>query len=114
MANIKEETAVTSSFDIGSVNTETLDKKEIKEDRTGKELAALKHDAGYKMLEEYIQGQINALGDFDIDGMTPELIGYQYALNSGIKTALQGVLDVVNANYEFEKEKQERGNENAQ
>jgi hypothetical protein len=109
MVDIKEETAVTSSFDVGKVNAATLDKQEIREDRTGKELAALKNDAGYKMLEEYIQGQIDALGDFNFDGMTPELIGYQYALNNGIKKSLQGVLDVVNANYEFEKEKRQRG-----
>lgn len=111
MGDVKEETAIPPSFDLAELNKEvapeTLDKKEIKEDTSGKDLASLKENKGYQELEEYMVARLKELGTVDIENSTPEMIGYNYALSEGKKAEIANILNIVDTNYEFQKERKE-------
>lgn len=113
MGDIKEETAIAPEFNLDAMNKavapKTLDKEEIKEDTSGEDLASLKHNKGYQELEQYIVGRLKEFGRIDIENSTPEMIGYNYALNEGKKVELENILTIVDSNYEFQKERKEGG-----
>ena len=103
-----EQAIVNNQFDIGKINADTLKETKPPKDRSGEDIASLKNHPGYVEIENYLLDRITFLENINIDGMTPELIGYQYALHKGIADEIKNLLNIVNANYEFQEEKRDR------
>jgi len=105
-----KETAIAPEFSIGEINEEASGEvKAPKEDTTGREIASLKMNKGWQEIEEYINGRLNELSDFDIGQLGVEEIGYRYALISALRKELQVIIDIVDSNYEFEKGRKKEG-----
>ena len=107
--SVEAETAIPANFNVGETNQEVASDVEIKEDTSGKELASLKNNKGWLEVEEYINARIDTLKAFDMDGMSVEAIGYKHALTDSLIKELQNIIDIIDANYEFEKQRKERG-----
>lgn len=107
------ETAIAPELNMEKINREVAgEAPKPKEDKAGMEVASLKHNAGWMEIEEYINGRITELKDFNIEGMNVTDLGYKYALSRGIRHELELIINIIDAHYEQAKGKKEEGSSN--
>ena len=79
-------------------------------DRSGVDIASLKKHPGWKLVEEYIDTQIQQTAEFDLNGLSIDTIGYYHLATKLLHSHLNAIKMLVTANYdhEFERSEQER------
>lgn len=103
------ETAVPPEIDLRKINEDVSSDIKVKEDNTGKEIASLKNHTGWIQVEEYINSRIKELEDFEIGALSVEEIGYRYAMIRGLRMELKTILNIVDSNYDYQKETKAKG-----
>lgn len=103
------ETAIEPEFNMGAINEEASGEVRETKDTDGQEIASLKNHKGWTQVEEYIDGRLLELKDFDIGDLGVEAIGYRYALISGLRKELTTIKNIVDYNYEQEVERKAKG-----
>lgn len=96
--------------DINEINKEVRSSDiEVKEDKTGNEIAALKQNKGWMEIEGYIQGRLKQIELFEVTGLSMEEVGYRHMLTLGITQELEAILNIIDAHDEQRKEKRREG-----